>query len=299
MSDTPGNIPIQDKPIYKKGDKWQHFPKPADFKPEATFPIDYPDNKRAGNNRCQAWAITQNHQCTALAMKGKHVCRKHGGKTPVGIESVHFKTGRYSTHLPPRMLSSYRASLNDPDLLSVRADIALLDSRLQDLLDRVDKGEAGHLWLEAWDAFRQLRRAMQGRDATQTLVAMEELEDKLSRGRADYAAWSEVLKVLRMREHAGQLEQKRLVDMNQTITIERALLLISNIGDVVRRNVTDRQTLLNISGEIAYLIDHPGEQGRQTEAAQVKTKESLTKAADDLAHGIEGDQVLDGKFQGT
>jgi hypothetical protein len=248
------------KPVYKKGEKLPQTTKPLNFKPEPFFPKDWYHHNYAGKRRCLSWAPTSGSQCNAAAMRGRLNCRKHGGKTPVGVAASAYKTGRYSKYVPARMLSSYKASLNDPDLLEVRSDIALLDARLADLLSRVDNGESGHLLKEARDAFNLLKSAMQRRDADQTVVAMTTLDEKLNRGVADYAAWDEIYQVMGKRERAGEREMNRLVAMNQTMTVERALELIHTIGDIIRRHVQDRETLLRISAEIAYLIDHPGEQ---------------------------------------
>ena len=53
-------------------------------------------------------------------MKGLAVCRMHGGKTPRGPASVHYKDGRWSRFLPSRMLAAYREAGLDPELLSLR-----------------------------------------------------------------------------------------------------------------------------------------------------------------------------------
>src|SRR5690349_13713695 len=73
-------------------------------------------------------------------------CRLHGGKTPSGIASPQYKTGRYSRVLPTRLQSRYDAARTDAALLELRDDISLLDARLEDLLSRVDTGESGVLW---------------------------------------------------------------------------------------------------------------------------------------------------------
>src|SRR3954452_17185048 len=73
-------------------------------------------------------------------------CRMHGGKSLAGAASPAFKTGRHSTYLPVRLLAGYQEAERDPELLALRDEIALIDSRLADVLSRVDSGESSRIW---------------------------------------------------------------------------------------------------------------------------------------------------------
>jgi hypothetical protein len=254
---------IHPTPVWSKGVKLPQFPKPDNFVPEPNFPEDWYNTKYAGKPRCQAWAVTAGSQCNVPPVKGRHHCRKHGGKSLLGHANPAFKTGKYSKVLPARMLSSYQASLRDPDLLDMNNDIALLNAHLEDVLSTVDTGEVGHLWRETKAGIKMLERAMLGRDASQTVVALAELKDKVNQGDSNYEAWKEVQRTLDARHRAIEKQQKRLVLMNQMMSVDRALLLVSRVADIIRRNVHDRDTLQRISEELAYLMDDPGVQGQE------------------------------------
>jgi hypothetical protein len=87
--------------------------------------------------QCQARKKRTGEQCRRRAVAGMRVCTVHGGLTPRGAASVHFKTGRYSRYLPARLLDKYEDAGTDPRLLELREDIALLDARIAQLLERV------------------------------------------------------------------------------------------------------------------------------------------------------------------
>jgi hypothetical protein len=77
-------------------------------------------------------AKTRNgHPCKNPAMANGR-CRMHGGKSLVGIASPLTKTGRWSKDLPTRLASRFAESEHDPELLSVRADIRLIDTLMAD-----------------------------------------------------------------------------------------------------------------------------------------------------------------------
>ncbi len=84
-------------------------------------------------------------------------CRKHGGATPSGVASSRFKHGRYSKHLPTRLIDRYEETLADGQLTSLKDEIALVDLRIADTIEGLDTGESGELWMALGMAARALR----------------------------------------------------------------------------------------------------------------------------------------------
>lgn len=181
-------------------------------------------------------------------------CRVHGGTTPKGFASPNLKTGRYSKYLPARLSGRYQEAQADADLLALREEVSLVDSRLSDLLLRVDTHEAGHWWKE----LRQVHNEYKDAETKGDIPAMRHWLGEWGRiiqlGLTDYAAWNEVYNVLEQRRKLVESERKRLVEMQQMITSERAMLLITALVDVVRQHVSDTGTLAAISADVGKLI---------------------------------------------
>lgn len=177
-------------------------------------------------------------------------CRFHGGKTPVGVSASRFQHGRYSRDFPSRLIGRYEQALADPEVSSVREEIALVDARTSDCLSRVDSKEAGiH-----WQAVRKAIADVQGaHDAPTRETAVKQAVDACSLALSDYAAWAEVLDLVERRRKLAETETKRLTAMGQQITAEKAMLLLAAVVDIVRRNVTDPGQLKAISREISAL----------------------------------------------
>src|SRR5918992_3542816 len=97
--------------------------------------------------QCRAKSKRSQVQCRKAAVVGREVCSMHGGKSLVGPAVNTYRSGRHSRYLPVRMAAKYQEAEHDPELLSLRDQIALVDARLADLLARVDTGESGSLWL--------------------------------------------------------------------------------------------------------------------------------------------------------
>jgi hypothetical protein len=181
-------------------------------------------------------------------------CRMHGGATPTGIASANYKHGRYSKVMPTRLQERYAEATSDPALLELREDVALIDARLSDLLGRVDSGESGALWRELQAnrlAYYAARRAENNQEMISTITTILDL---IGRGHSDYAAWREIGGYLEQRRRLVESERKRQIEMQQTITAEKAMLLIGAIGQIIKTHVADRATLTKISADISALV---------------------------------------------
>jgi hypothetical protein len=159
--------------------------------------------------QCRAKSKRSQRRCRRHATPGAAVCRMHGGKTPRGSASIHFRTGRHSKFIPARLAAKYRDATKDPELLSLRSELALLDARTAELLGRVDTGESEALWdtlQKEWAAFRRSRALGDVPKMHQAIAALDLLMD---RQHTDHAAWREIGEGIEQRRKLVESEQKR------------------------------------------------------------------------------------------
>lgn len=179
----------------------------------------------------------------------------HGGSlNNTGVNNANYKHGRYSKHLPTRIQANYEEAKRDTELLSLRNEAALMDARIADLLKRVDSGESGALWRSVKSAFDDLVVANRKSDTVAATIALKELNECINRGIEDYSAWSEVSKAVENKRRLSESENKRLVQAQQTITIERMMLLITAIASSVNKHVADEAARLAIGRDIGRFI---------------------------------------------
>lgn len=203
--------------------------------------------------RCNAKSKSTGEQCKKFAVPGSSKCHYHGGKSPRGIASPNTKHGRYSKHLPGRLLERYQESLADTELLALREEVSIVDARISDLLTRVESGESGKNWKDVQEAWKAYKVAEKANDADLKFMAHGEIEEAIAAGVTDYTAWTEVRQAIELRRKLVESERKRLVDAQQMITAEQAMLLITAVTDAVRRHVSDRDTLAEIQADVAKL----------------------------------------------
>jgi len=177
-------------------------------------------------------------------------CALHGGKSLAGWAHPNARTGRYIKSMPARLDERYRASLDDPELLALREEIALVDARIHDLLARVETGESGALW-------RALKKELDQLDTDPDVPALAKLQTvqaMIAQGVADYDAWAEVDRWVERRRRLAESERKRLVEAQQIITTEQAMALLGAVVEVIHEHVHDRATLAAISQDVRRLM---------------------------------------------
>ncbi len=212
-------------------------------------------------SQCTAQSKRTGNRCRDHAMKGRTTCYHHGGSTPRGFALPQTKTGRHSKDLPTRLAGRYTASRNDPDLLNLSEEIALTDAFIEDARRGLDHGESGRLFTElkaAWDALTAAQRA---KDSDGVSQAIGEIGTLIRHGVAAYAARNEAADLIERRRKLVDSEGKRRVAMQDTITSEKAMLLISSLVAAVNRHVDDRAIRIAIAADFGAIIDNDGSSG--------------------------------------
>ena len=173
-------------------------------------------------------------------------CRKHGGKTPHGIQHHNFRDGQHSHYLgpylkalPERMLAGVQANLDDPRLLELEHEIAIVKERAADLMRRVDNGESGHLWKKLKIAFSELQTAHRSGEPALMTTALEQMHDLIERGTNDYQGWEEISKQFDRAQRLTESQVKREIEAGKLAPAEQTLLMIKAILFAVRECVTD------------------------------------------------------------
>ena len=202
--------------------------------------------------------------CTRPPMAGKKRCRAHGGASlPPGQDHPAYRHGRFSKALPERLRDRFNSFLEDPDLLSARSTAALLATRLSELMEKLDSGENDHLLeriAEAWSAFKDAnRRAREAGDdddarsraREDAQAATQELDRLISAGGSDVLVWQEIRAVAKEYTGASSVEHKRLVDLNQMLTIEQVMVLSSALLEMNREVISRYAAAHNFDGRRA------------------------------------------------
>lgn len=215
--------------------------------------------------QCNAKAKSSKKQCNRRAVKGKKVCTVHGGLTPSGIASPHWKHGRYSRYLPTGLLDRYEAELSDPELLVLDDEIALIRSRLFELLEKLeDSPDSGGTWTElrscsiAFELAQRDASALPEGDARN--IAMREvtklwqdLKFIIERGAAEWAAWREIIQLTGQVKRLAESEQKRRVAGEFILGMSDVMALFDYVVNLINDIISDPEEKRRIADGLARL----------------------------------------------
>lgn len=205
-------------------------------------------------SKCTATSKRTGERCNAQAVTGRNVCYHHGGKTPRGVASPHFKTGRWSKDLPTRLSALYEETQSDDTLLSLRDDIRLIDALILSKFDKLESGESGEAWGLMRKGIDALHVALDKEDYAGLNKAMREMRDVVDMRVAHYATEGEIRSQLEQRRKLIETEQKLTLQSEQAITVEKAMLMIGALAGILKAHIHDATTLSAIQADIRAIL---------------------------------------------
>lgn len=189
-------------------------------------------------------------------------CGRHGGLSHKvrGAASPHFKGGKYSKHLPARLLETYESAREDPDILSLNDDIALTLTRIEDVIKRVDANESGFLWDELTKAAKDFKAAQRANDTEMCQSLLESILDLIQKGKNDWGAWREIGDLMERKRKLSESQLKLLTTKQEFISRQQAVSFATNIVQIVRENISDPEERRKVAIGIQTLMNLPENQ---------------------------------------
>lgn len=210
-------------------------------------PIDGRCNARGRSGPCRNYPIT-----------GRTRCRKHGGATPRGLASPHFKTGEYSgylPHLPPGMANDYTQAANDPDLVSLTKELKLNQSFIIDVLKRLQDGDAAlPKWKDAQAIFAEFERCKTKKDFAGMAAAEQKLSTILATGAGVADLREELREILNLHQRLVATDSRRLKDREELVQRAEFARFAKHVLLVVANYVIDRKTKGKIQEDVMRLL---------------------------------------------
>lgn len=200
------------------------------------FWFDASDQPVCGSKkrRAEARGLKPPHdRCTEIPMKGRNRCRKHGGESPRGELSPNFKHGIHVYYNDkPELLATFHRLLEDPDILNVTEEIALLRTHVAEVLG-AEREELGVLWSEALGEARSLDVAIRNADGSGVILRMQNVLRILQHGSADAYRWREAMDSLETMRKLVTAETTRRIRMQEVVQAEDFMLFIMRLSAIV------------------------------------------------------------------
>lgn len=166
--------------------------------------------------------------------------------------------------MPSRMTASYEAAIRDPEILSVRREIAVHRAMADDLRRRIEEGAGtGRSVATTWRAFR---RAHESGNPAHLATALREHDAAVQSSESDRALRLELRAEDDLVQKLARAENDRMEQLDQKVSREQALgymrSLAVSVKEAVEAHVVDTLTrsavLRAVSHRFEQLNDRRG-----------------------------------------
>lgn len=206
---------------------------------------------KRGRQICGAYAKTTQEPCQRKPVPGHPRCPLHGGHAPNGPNNGSFKHGRYSTYVPRDLAHDYAQAIQDPELVSLRRQIAIMEAREAELLRAVQESIGG---AEAWKLVARysdhLAHACVDGDMEQILRISQDLEELVELEQGRRSSWNELERV---QEHGRKMkvaESQIRKDREMSLDKGRALALILWVVQLLKDSGAHEEVLREVGKQV-------------------------------------------------
>lgn len=176
------------------------------------------------------------------------------------------KVGRYSKYLPSQLDQLYAEAINNPELLEMADHIALLEAHIQETLHTAAQGDPVPRWSDVVGVFGEVETALLAGDMEKFVPGLERMHRVLDAGIKWDRTWKQVTEIMEQLRRMADTEIKRKKELNMMVPIERVIILMSAVGQAVKRNVKNPDEVQAVYRELAMLHgtdDIPGDPGQK------------------------------------
>jgi len=169
----------------------------------------------------------------------------------------------YLDGLPDDIREEYRKAYEDPKLLSIRDNIALLQARRKQLIKRLELGDSVAWRIElgkAWDQFVAARNRDEHdamRDSFNMVAAL------LEAGSDDEGVWLDIQSIDRDLVKWKSMESERLLQVKMVLTAEQVAEKIISYHQAVENVVTDLEQRAEIGRQLRKVLKLPASDVRE------------------------------------
>lgn len=231
----------------------------------------HPDSgKRICGARCEVEKVDGKYVavgddfCESTIVMANGRCRMHNGGAVKGSGHPSWKHGRHSIvtkALPEKLREAYKATMADPNALSLLGEVAVLDSRQIDLYEKLNIRESSDGWLMFKDIFMQLgavatdlREEVPMERLTPLFALIQVGSDLVEKGVGDKRTWDELYEVMELRKKLTEAETKRQASDELALDRKQIVTFVGWLVHTLMEHVKDRDALTRVLNEVEKLL---------------------------------------------
>lgn len=199
----------------------------------------------------------EDRRCTRYVVSGYRFCEYHGGPNPragyYGKGNGLTGSGKGSTFPLTRLAAQYNSMAKNGKLLSNRAAIEVIDTRVMELAERIDLNEAPDRLQNLYKLWKKFMHARFHGEELEVLKLQRDIEAEFEAAYTDYAAWSQMFDALDLRRKMVESEVKIAKDLRAIWTAEQVYELMAQIFAAIMRHVQDPMLLQRLQYEFTRI----------------------------------------------
>ena len=198
--------------------------------------------------RCEAKTRTTGTPCKRYPMSNGR-CYLHGGKSLAGPAHPGWKHGKYSKYFRGDNQKRYDSLLNNPDILSLREEIALIELRISELLDKDEEGDSVKIWSDLDKEYKKLLTSIRRNDVTAQTRSLGVMGGLIERANGYNDRWDEVVTLAEQKSRLVEREQRLEVHAGTTVVYDVVLAMLSAVIAATKESAfkhADRETARKI-----------------------------------------------------
>ena len=186
---------------------------------------------------------------SALNLYPNGRCKYHYGAASIQGE---IKSGLYTKAFKAiRARDLYNEMFNDPRLRDYASSLALLASRVHDLIEGIKGADFYEEVYLAWKVWKETRFSD---DPEKRLSAQARLDRLIEEGLSESRRWEEITRLEDQLNRVREKHDKREAQLRSTLTVGDLYIIVTQLQGILLRHVTDRKVLSNIQREIDQIV---------------------------------------------
>lgn len=206
------------------------------------------------DGRAICGAMTRAGTPCAKPPKDNGRCKLHGGNSPRGAMSPHFRHGMYSKYLPKTLGQRLDELASNPNTHDLREQTAILDAVMISNLQEWAAGGGGVIWEELNRKRTEYMRATSRKDTRLMVQIVNEIMETIASGHSKLMASREIRDTVEDRRKITESERRRRIEEKSMIPVEQVVTVLVAIGDSIRRHITDQDARNAVVSDVSIAM---------------------------------------------
>ena len=163
-------------------------------------------------------------------------------------------TGRYGESIRRVSLNRrYLEQMSAPDWISLRDETALVTSKINELLAKIDTNGVDFLALSA--IYQELLAYIANDDMPAVAISAEQMGEIIEKGIAEALIWKDLYQAIEQRRKLVETEMKTLNSIGAMLSMEQVMTLVGKLISTITLHIQDKGTLTAIHNDFSRVLD--------------------------------------------